>query len=516
MLAGRYRLDEQIAAGGGGEVWRALDVVLERPVAVKLLRAEHAGNPEAVERFRAEARYVGSVSHPGIAQVHDYGDADPPHPAYLVMELVDGESLAELLARGPLAPARAMDVLAQAAAGLHAAHLAGLVHRDIKPGNLLIARDGRVKITDFGIAQLAGSSSVAGAGMLVGTPAYLAPELIAGARATPASDLYSLGIVGYECLVGWPPFSGVPVEVAFAHRERPLPPLPASLPPEVAGLVADLTAKDEAARPCGADEVASRAGRIRDCMADGAALPRGGLGLSRGGTELSRGGAVLRRGGAVLRRGERPDPLATTQTDLPPRALRAAQPRLPGSDRMPGSGRGLGRLRRGLAGLRPGRLVLLAGIAVAVASLLGLVLAGALSSRQLAAPPSRARQPAASAVAAVRTAEVNGQLLAGQPVSVAQLQLRQLGLRVRVLWQPSDDQLTGTVLFVQPGGRARIGSLITVIGAVQAQDVGRVNGHGRGGPGDGHHGGGGGGEGGGGGGNGGGGNGGGGGGGGSD
>ncbi len=132
LLAGRYQLDGWIAAGAVGEVWRATDLVLSRPVAVKRLRDGYAGQPEAMARFRAEARHAGALSHPGIAQVYDYGEADPPSPPFLVMEFVDGPSLAGLLDGGPLAPADAMDVLAQVAAGLAAAHAAGLVHRDIK------------------------------------------------------------------------------------------------------------------------------------------------------------------------------------------------------------------------------------------------------------------------------------------------------------------------------------------------------------------------------------------------
>ena len=153
LLGRRYALVERIGAGGFSEVWRATDIVLARPVAIKLL---HLGSAEALTRFRAEARHAGSLSHPGIAQVYDYGDADPPHPPFLVLELVDGPSLAGLLGGGPLDCTRVMDVVAQAAAGLHAAHRAGLVHRDIKPGNLLLSQDGLVKITDFGIAHAAG------------------------------------------------------------------------------------------------------------------------------------------------------------------------------------------------------------------------------------------------------------------------------------------------------------------------------------------------------------------------
>ena len=249
VLAGRYRLEDRVATGAVGQVWRATDLVLSRPVAVKLLRPEYAQHPEVLARFRAEARHAAAVTHPGIAQVYDYGEDGAADSPYLVMELVDGPSLAGLLTGGPLDPGDTMDVLGQAAAGLAAAHAAGLVHRDIKPGNLLVGRDGQVKITDFGIAYAAGSAPLTRTGTLVGTPTYLPPERAAGGPATPASDLYSLGIVGYQCLTGSTPFSGPPLEVAAAHRHLPLPPLPAAVPAGVAGLIADLTAKDPAARP---------------------------------------------------------------------------------------------------------------------------------------------------------------------------------------------------------------------------------------------------------------------------
>jgi serine/threonine-protein kinase len=275
LLAGRYRLVSRIAGGAAGEVWRGSDVVLGRPVAVKLLRAEHAQHAEILARFRAEAQHAGSLTHPGIARVYDYGDGDTSYPPFLVMELVDGTSLAGLLAGGPLEPASAMDLVAQAAAGLHAAHLAGLVHRDIKPGNLLLGPGGQVKITDFGVAHAAGSAPLTRPGMLIGTPGYLAPERVAGGAGTPASDLYSLGIVAWECLAGVPPFSGMAIEVAFAHRDCLLPPLPAGVPGEVAALVAELTAKDPAARPGSAAAVARRAAQLRDRMTGGAASRTG-------------------------------------------------------------------------------------------------------------------------------------------------------------------------------------------------------------------------------------------------
>src|SRR5262249_12014449 len=170
----------------------------ERPVAVKLLQPGYAEHQEGLARFRAEAQHTSSLSHPGIVQAYDYGEADPPYPPYLVMELVNGPSLARLLDEGPLGPARTMGLIAQAAMALQAAHAAGLVHRDIKPGNLLVGPGGQVKITDFGIAQAAGSEPVTRPGMLVGTAAYLAPERAAGAPATPATDPYPPCIGGHQ------------------------------------------------------------------------------------------------------------------------------------------------------------------------------------------------------------------------------------------------------------------------------------------------------------------------------
>ena len=270
MLAGRYRLESLIAAGGVGEVWRGRDEVLGRAVAVKLLRAEYTSHPETLARFRAEARHAAALAHRGVAQVYDYGEEGRP---YLVMELVEGPSLAEVLAGGPVPAARAVDVVAQAAAALAAAHAAGLVHRDIKPANLLLAPGGVVKVTDFGIAYAAGSAPVTRTGTLVGTPAYLAPERAAGKPATAASDLYSLGIVGYECLTGAAPFTGTAVEVALAHQHQPLPALPPSVPTGVAALVTRLTAKDPSQRPASAAEAASQARRLHAVTATAQSCP---------------------------------------------------------------------------------------------------------------------------------------------------------------------------------------------------------------------------------------------------
>jgi tRNA A-37 threonylcarbamoyl transferase component Bud32 len=445
IIAGRYRLDEPIAAGAVGEVWRGLDVVLERPVAVKLLRAEYAQHADVLIRFRAEARHAGSLSHPGIAQVYDYGEADPPYPPFLVLELVDGPSLAGTLAGVPLDPACVMDLVAQAAAGLQAAHRAGLVHRDIKPGNLLVGSDGVVKITDFGIAHAAWSAPLTSTGTLIGTPAYLAPERVAGTAATPASDLYSLGIVAYECLTGAPPFTGMAVEVALAHRDRPLPPLPASVPGGVAALVTELTAKDPAARPASAGQAAARAGRLRDVMT----------------------------GGTALVPGSGRDTLPVTLAGMP----------LPGPAPEP-------RRPKTWTGHR-GRALALAAAGVIAAGLAVVLLAGLSGPaapqrhRPASAPSAAPRTANARRSAASSMVEVNGGSLAGQPVATVRRRLRELGLTVRVLWQPSDLQLPGTVLSVRPDGRVPAGSLIVVTAALQPH--GHGNGHGNG-HGHGHHG----------------------------
>jgi eukaryotic-like serine/threonine-protein kinase len=237
-----------------GQVWQAADEVLGRPVAVKLLRPEYAEHPETLERFRSEARHAGALSHPHIAQVYDYGhgyergDARSFRDPYLVLEYVDGPSLADLIERGPLEASLTREIIAQAADGLAAAHRARLVHRDIKPGNLLLTADGRVKITDFGIAYAAGAAPITAPGIVMGTALYMAPERIAGGPGTPASDLYSLGVVMYECLSGRPPFDGTSAAVMAAHLHLPLPALPYWVPEPLAGLVAKLTAKDPSYR----------------------------------------------------------------------------------------------------------------------------------------------------------------------------------------------------------------------------------------------------------------------------
>lgn len=254
LLAGRYRLGSLIAGGGMGQVWRGRDTLLDRPVAVKVLRDQFAADPAFRARFRAEAQHAATLVHPHIAAVFDYGElqgAPGTGPvAYLVMELVEGESLADVLRReGRLDAPRTLDVLRQAADALGAAHAAGVVHRDIKPANLLVRHDGRVKLTDFGIARSAASVAVTATGQVLGTAHYLSPEQASGQPATPASDVYALGTVGYECLAGRRAFEGESaVQIAVMQiRDHPHP-LPDDVPPAVRAVVERAMAKDPAVR----------------------------------------------------------------------------------------------------------------------------------------------------------------------------------------------------------------------------------------------------------------------------
>ena len=287
LLAGRYRLTDRIAAGGMGEVWRGEDVLLNRAVAVKLLPTGRAGDESFLARFRAEARYSASLSHPGIARVYDYGESAEFGGAYLIMELVKGEPLSAILARaGRLSPDATLDIIAQAARALDAAHQAGIVHRDIKPGNLLVAGGGTTKITDFGIAtavRAAQASHLTETGMVMGTAMYVSPEQATGAPVDASSDIYSLGVVAYECLAGHVPFMATePLAIAYAHKHAPVPALPPDVPPPVADLVYDMLAKTPAGRPASARAVADRANMLREALflgggAPGAAAPGGGF-----------------------------------------------------------------------------------------------------------------------------------------------------------------------------------------------------------------------------------------------
>ncbi|RKS80339.1 serine/threonine-protein kinase [Motilibacter peucedani] len=269
LLGSRYELRVLLARGGMGEVWRAVDTRLGREVAVKVLHSAYAGDSDFHERFRAEARNTAAFSHPGVAQVYDFGEADGT--PYLVMELVAGEPLSTVLDRqGAIGVPRTLDVLAQTARALEAAHAVGVVHRDVKPGNLLVTPDGTVKVTDFGIARAADALPLTATGTVMGSAPYLSPEQAHGRAATAASDVYALGVVAYECLAGHRPFVGeTAVDVAAAHAQDAPPPLPPAIPTPLKELVLAMLGKDPAARP---DDraVAERAEALRGAGAAGA------------------------------------------------------------------------------------------------------------------------------------------------------------------------------------------------------------------------------------------------------
>ncbi|MBE3074672.1 MAG: serine/threonine protein kinase, partial [Actinobacteria bacterium] len=249
ILSDRYALTEIIAAGGMGEVWAATDTVLRRTVAVKLLNPALSRESGFLERFRAEARHTAALHHPNITTVFDYGEDGGA--AYLVMELVVGQPLSQLIStRAPLSAHETASILIQAATALEAAHHGGVLHRDVKPANILITPDGTAKLTDFGISRLVDAAPLTQTGQILGTAQYLSPEQALGRRATVSSDIYALGVVGHEMLTGQRPFdTGTIVATALAHINQPPPPLPDTVPVGIRDVISAALAKDPADRP---------------------------------------------------------------------------------------------------------------------------------------------------------------------------------------------------------------------------------------------------------------------------
>ena len=264
LLDNRYRLDERVATGGMGDVWRGTDVVLGRTVAVKVLRTAMLEDPEFATRFYGEARMMAAFRHPGVVEVYDYasnGDYDgPERVAYLVMAFVEGEPLSNRVKQGPLEVTETMSIVAQAADALHAAHENGIVHRDVKPGNLIVKPTGAVILVDFGVARSNAMTSVTGLNAIVGTALYMAPEQVAKGNLTPATDIYALGAVAYHCIAGRPPFDGDnALQVALRHLEDEPDPLPDHVPAQVRHLLARAMAKQPADRFQSAAEFAEAA-----------------------------------------------------------------------------------------------------------------------------------------------------------------------------------------------------------------------------------------------------------------
>ena len=256
-------MTDRIAIGGMGEVWKARDKVLGRITAVKILKEEYTGDPNFLRRFRAEAQHTALLNHPGVANVYDYGEEKGS--AYLVMELVPGQPLSAILEKDrTLSTDRTLSIIRQTAAALSAAHAQGLVHRDVKPGNLMITPTGRVKVTDFGIARLADQVPLTATGQVMGTAQYLAPEQATGQQATGASDIYSLGIIGYEALAGHRPFTGESqIAIALAQVNDTPPALPDTVPAPVRALIMCMLSKDPRERPADATVLSEAAEALR-------------------------------------------------------------------------------------------------------------------------------------------------------------------------------------------------------------------------------------------------------------
>jgi eukaryotic-like serine/threonine-protein kinase len=249
-------LEERIASGGMADVWRGLDDVLQRNVAVKIMRADPENEEIFAERFRDEALHSAGLMHPNITTVFDYGEDD--HLSYLVMELVQGLPLSAVIRdQGALPPETVRSILGQAALALGTAHEAGVVHRDVKPANILVREDGMVKLTDFGIARATEAIGHTRVGEMLGTPNYISPEQAVGQQATGASDLYALGVVAHEMFTGQRPFDrGTPIATAMSHVNEPPPPLGDDVPADLRVVVEALLEKDPADRPENARAVA--------------------------------------------------------------------------------------------------------------------------------------------------------------------------------------------------------------------------------------------------------------------
>ena len=268
LLGDRYRLDDRIAAGGMGEVWQATDTVLGRDVAVKTLHAGQAGDPGFQSRFRHEARAMAALHHPGVADVYDYGQTGDGSEAYIVMARVRGQPLNQRIAEHHrLSPVETMSIVAQAGRALDAAHQAGIVHRDVKPSNLIVQPDGTVVLVDFGVARSAESAALTGAKEVVGTALYIAPEQVSKQTTGPPADVYALGAVAYHCLSGHPPFLGPsPIAIALQHLHDEPPQLPPEVPEPVRILVSTAMAKDPALRFSSAAAMADAADAARQIL----------------------------------------------------------------------------------------------------------------------------------------------------------------------------------------------------------------------------------------------------------
>jgi serine/threonine protein kinase len=305
VIAGRYRLVGLLGRGGTADVWRAEDEALGRTVALKLVTVP---TDESAARAGDEARLLARLNHPGLVPVYDAGTDDDDRP-WVVMELVEGETLSDTLKRGPLELAHAAAIGRSIADALAYVHAQGLVHRDVKPGNILIGKDGRVRLTDFGIARLVDAARVTSTGMMVGTASYLAPEQVAGEPVGPPADVYALGLVLLECLTGQREYAGGTVEVALARLHRS-PDVPPDLPSGWSPLLIAMTGRDPARRPT-----------PREAAVDLAHIAAGGQA-----TTVLRAPVAADRTQVLNRTRAAPPPTRTPPRAAPPRRATAPAP----------------------------------------------------------------------------------------------------------------------------------------------------------------------------------------------
>lgn len=283
LIHRRYRLDARLAQGGMGEVWKGYDIQLGREVAIKALRSDMTNAEAKLRRLRAEAHNSANLAHPNIAALFEYYEHDGI--GFLIMEYVPSKSLADLFReKGAMDPIELLPILIQTARGLFIAHSHGVIHRDVKPANIMVSDSGEVKITDFGVSYSTNQEQITQDGMVVGTAQYISPEQAQGQHATPQSDIYSLGIVAYEGLCGHRPFTGAtPVDIAAAHVNNPVPPLPDSVDVQLREFVMSMLSKDPLDRPKDALTVSRTLSRIerrlldqQTQLADTMVVPTGG------------------------------------------------------------------------------------------------------------------------------------------------------------------------------------------------------------------------------------------------
>jgi hypothetical protein len=436
-FGGRYQLSSRIAIGGMGEVWQATDLVIGRTVAIKILKDEYLGDPGFLERFRAEARHAALVNHEGIANVFDYGEEDGS--AYLVMELVPGEALSSILERERVLPTdKVLDIVAQTASALHAAHQAGLVHRDIKPGNLLMTPEGRIKITDFGIARIADQVPLTATGQVMGTVQYLSPEQASGHAASPTTDIYSLGIVAYEALAGRRPFTGESqVAIAMAQINEAPPELPVTVAEPVRNLVYACIAKKPEDRPGSAANLSRAAQALRrgDLDAATAAVP------SLGGGETAFTQLLMPAGGSTT-------------------ATRVLAPGEGGFGNTGGTAAVETKRRN------PWTWPLVAIVSVLAVALIAIIIVFAIRPNQGVTPtntPTPSFTPTPSTTPTAETFRIDAADYVGRPFADVEAELGQYFEVVRVEGPVANTpDKNGTVSGVNPTGNVRIGREVEV------------------------------------------------------